>query len=66
MLPGRMMHLASASDPNGTCTVLVSTNLGSADWTSLGVAKEFASGLYLFIDAQTTNSPQRFYRFCSP
>jgi hypothetical protein len=66
MLPGRLIQLASASDPNGTNTVLVSTNLGFADWTSLGVATEFTSGLYLFTDAQATNSPQRFYRIRSP
>ena len=66
VLPGRLTQLAFASDPNGTNTVLVSTNLGSADWTSLGVATEFTSGLYLFTDAQATNSPQRFYRIRSP
>jgi hypothetical protein len=66
MLPGRLIQLASASDPNGTNTVLVSTNLGSADWMSLGVATEFTPGLYLFTDAQATNSPQRFYRVRSP
>jgi hypothetical protein len=64
--PGRMVQLAFASDPNGTNTVLVSTNLGSADWMNLGVATEFTSGLYLFTDAQATNSPQRFYRIRSP
>jgi N-acetylneuraminic acid mutarotase len=66
MLPGSLMQLTSASDPNGTTTVLVSTNLESADWTSLGVAREFTSGLYMFTDAQATNSPQRFYRIRSP
>lgn len=66
MLLGRLMQLVFASDPNGTITVLVSINLELADWTSLGVATEFTSGLYLFTDAQATNNPQRFYRIRSP
>jgi hypothetical protein len=52
----------------GTNTVLGATSpaLPLTDWTPLGIAREFAPGLYVFSDSQQTNGTQRFYRVRSP
>lgn len=43
---------------------LASTNvsLPLSNWTALGSVTEISPGQFQFTDAQTTNSPQRFYR----
>lgn len=49
-------------------SVLGTTNLALpvSKWTVLGVATEVSRGQFKFIDSETTNSPQRFYRVRSP
>jgi hypothetical protein len=49
-------------------TVLATTNLGLplSNWDVLGAPTETPPGQYQFTDAQTTNSPSRFYRVRSP
>jgi len=60
-------HLAFAGAPQGTFTVIASTNVGLADtnWTELGTPTQTMYGLYEMTDS-TTNLPQRFYRVRSP
>ena len=67
-LPGGAFQFAFTGAPNGTNTVLTTTNpaLPVSNWTELGVVPEFPSGLFVFTDAQATNYPQRFYRVRSP
>ena len=50
------------------CTACSTTNLvlPLTNWTVLGVAMELPPGQYQFNDPQATNSPQFFYRVCSP
>jgi formylglycine-generating enzyme required for sulfatase activity/N-acetylneuraminic acid mutarotase len=66
--PGGAFQLAFTSNPNGTNTVLTTTNvtLPLANWTVLGVVPEFSPGLFLFTDTQATNNTRRFYRLRSP
>jgi hypothetical protein len=51
-----------------TNTVLATANpaLPSSSWTVLGVAPEFAPGLFFFSDPEAASNPQRFYRVRSP
>jgi hypothetical protein len=67
-LPGGAFQFAFTGVPNGTNTMLATTNLASqlSNWTKLGVAPEFAPGLFLFSDPQATNHSQRTYRVRSP
>jgi hypothetical protein len=37
-----------------------------ANWTVLGVALEFSTGLFVFSDPQAANGPKRFYTVRSP
>lgn len=62
--PGGAFQFAFTGAPNGTNNVLATKNpaLPLSDWAVLGVAPEFAPGLFVFSDSQAANSPQRFYR----
>jgi N-acetylneuraminic acid mutarotase len=68
MLPGGAFQFAFTRAPFSTNTVLATTNLALVltNWTVLGVAPEFSSGLFLFTDQQATNKPQCFYGVRSP
>ena len=65
---GGAFQFAFTGAANGTNTVLAATNpaLPSSNWAVLGVAPEFAPGLFFFSNPQAANSPQRFYRIRSP
>jgi hypothetical protein len=67
-LPGGAFQFAFAGAPNGTNTVLTTTNLALplSNWTVLGVAPEFSSGLFEFADAAATSHAQRFYGVRTP
>ena len=67
-LPGGAFQFAFTGVPNGTNTMLATTDLGLqlSNWTKLGVVPEFAPGLFLFSDPQATNHSQRIYRVRSP
>jgi hypothetical protein len=67
-LPGGAFQFAFTGAANGTNTLLAATNLALplANWTVLGVAPEFSTGLFVFSDAQAAGNPQRFYRIRSP
>jgi hypothetical protein len=67
-LRGGVFQFAFAGAPNRTNAVLATTNpaLALTNWTLLGVAPEFAPGLFLFTDPQATNHSQRIYRVRSP
>ncbi len=68
-LPGGAFQFAFTGAANGTHTILAAANLAAplSNWTALGVAPEFSPGLFLFTNAQGTNShPQQFYRVRSP
>jgi hypothetical protein len=62
------VQFAFTSTANQTNTILAATTPASplTDWTTLGVATEFAPGLYVFSDPQVTNIPERFYRVRVP
>jgi hypothetical protein len=57
-----------AGNPNASYSVLATTNLTTPliDWTVLGAATLISNDLFQYIDAHTTNYPQRFYRLSSP
>lgn len=57
-----------AGTPKAGYTVIATTDLSlpEVNWTVLGPATEYASGLFQFIDVQTSNSSMRFYRVRSP
>ncbi len=55
------LHLAGG--PNRTCIIQVSTNLTS--WSPVFTNTTATSGTFDFIDSQSTNSAQRFYRAVS-
>jgi len=67
-LPDGTFQLVYTNLPFGTNTVLTSTDMTvpSTNWTALGSGVEVSPGQFLFIDPQTTNIPQRFYRIGSP
>jgi len=56
------------STPGASFAALATTNLSLSlsNWTVLGTAAEISPGQFRFIDPQTTNTPQRFYRLRSP
>jgi hypothetical protein len=66
--PGGAFQFAFTAAPNGTNTVLTTTDpaLPLSNWTPLGVVPEFSPGLFRFSDPQVANDPQRFYRVRSP
>jgi hypothetical protein len=65
---GRGFQFAFAAAPNASNTVLTFPDPGlpAAGWTVLGTASEFAPGLFLFTEPQTTGTGPRFYRIRSP
>jgi N-acetylneuraminic acid mutarotase len=67
-LPGGAFQFVFTGAPNGTNTVLATTNpaLPLVNWTVLGVVPEYSAGLFVFSDPQAVNSPQRFYSIRSP
>ncbi len=66
--PGGAFQFTFPGNPNGTNTVLATTNvaLPVTDWTPLGSVGEIEPGLYWFTDSQATNYPYRFYQVRSP
>jgi N-acetylneuraminic acid mutarotase len=67
-VPSGAFQFAFTGAANGTNTVLAATNpaVPLANWTVLGVAPEFSTGLFVFSDAQAAGGPQRFYCVRSP
>lgn len=67
-LPGGAFRFAFIGAANGINTVLTTTNpaLKLTNWTVLGVAPQFAPGLFAFSDPQAANNRQGFYRIRSP
>jgi WD40 repeat protein len=63
-LPGGALQFAFTGVPNGTNTMLTTTDLALplSNWMELGVVPEFAPGLFLFTDPQAKNHSQRVYR----
>ncbi|HSY17434.1 MAG TPA: LamG-like jellyroll fold domain-containing protein [Candidatus Acidoferrales bacterium] len=61
---GGNFGLNFSGSSNATYSVWASTNLTSWDW--VGPATEAAPGHYQYLDATTTNYPQRFYRASAP
>jgi hypothetical protein len=57
-----------AGTPKTGYSVLATTDLSLplANWTVLGQATEYASGLFQFVDTKTSNNSQHFYRVKSP
>ena len=57
-----------AGTPSAGYSVMGTTNvsLPLANWTVLGLATEYSSGLFQFVDTQTSNNSRRFYRVRSP
>jgi hypothetical protein len=62
--PDGAFQFAFTAVAHGTNTVLGATNPAGplTNWTVVGLATEFAPGLYVFSDTQQTNGTQRFYR----
>jgi alpha-tubulin suppressor-like RCC1 family protein len=56
--------LRFAGGPYWTYRVWSSTNL--VNWEPLGTAEEFQPGQFRYLDADSTNRPQRFYKAGSP
>jgi hypothetical protein len=67
-LPSGTFQFVFTGAAHVTNTVLSATNaaLPLLNWTVLGVAPEFSPGLYLYIDPQAANNPQRFYSVRAP
>ena len=67
-LPDGAFQFAFTGAAHGTNTVLATTNpaASGANWTVLGLGREFSPGLYLFSDPEAANNPQRFYSVRSP
>jgi hypothetical protein len=63
-LPEAQFQFSFTSNPGLSYGVLAATNLAGplSNWTVICSATEIAPGQYLFVDAATTNAPQRFYR----
>ncbi|HUA39555.1 MAG TPA: LamG-like jellyroll fold domain-containing protein [Candidatus Sulfopaludibacter sp.] len=57
-------NLNFSGSSNATYSVWSSTNL--TNWINIGAAPEANPGQYEFIDIDTTNSPQKFYRISAP
>ena len=53
-------NLNFIGNSNATYSIWAGTNL--VNWDKIGTATESSPGQYQFIDATTTNWPQRFYR----
>lgn len=66
-MPGQF-SFQFAGNSNASYSVLATTNLmlPLADWTVLGPAMLISNNLFQYLDAQTTNYPQQFYRLRSP
>lgn len=64
--PGQLC-LQFNGGPNGSYTVLTTTNLGLSlsNWTSLGPAALLSNNIYQLIDSHATNAAQ-FYMLKSP
>jgi len=61
---GGSFGLNFSGSSNATYSVWASTNLSA--WDLVGPATEAAPGQYQYLDAATTNYPQRFYRASAP
>lgn len=67
-LPNGAFQFAFTNTPGLCLSVVGTTNLALpfTNWTALGSVPEIAPGQYQFMDLQTTNLPQRFYRVTQP
>lgn len=63
-LTGAGFNLRFAGGPYWTYRVWGSTNL--VNWELLGAAEEFQPGQFRYLDTDSTNWPQRFYKAGSP
>jgi hypothetical protein len=61
---GGNFGLNFSGSSNATYSVWASTNLTTWDW--VGSASETAPGQYQYLDGNTINNPQRFYRASAP
>ncbi len=68
MLGNGVLQFAFSNTPNGSFTVLCTTNLSLpwSNWTVVGAPSNMASGLFQFTSQPTTNDPQLFYGVRSP
>ena len=66
--PGGDFNLTFNAAPGMAHTILTITDPSStmSKWTVLGVAPEFAPGLFIFTDTQSGTGAQRFYGVRSP
>jgi hypothetical protein len=63
---GSGLHVTGLGMANLTYTILMSTNLASTNWTTVGSATADSGGNFQFTDATSLPSPQRFYRASWP
>jgi hypothetical protein len=68
MLSSGPCQFGFTNTPGLGFTVLAATDatVPWSNWTVLGSVTEVSPGQYQFADSQATNTPQRFYRVCSP
>jgi hypothetical protein len=68
ILANGFFQFAFTNSPGAVFSVRSSTNvlLPASNWTPSGTVSEVTPGQFQFIDSQTANSPQRFYRVSSP
>jgi len=60
--PNSGIKLSLKGGYNSTYVLLFATNLTSGPWQPVATNKLGLAGIWQFIDTQSTNSPQRFYR----
>ena len=67
-LTNNSFRFAFTNSPCALFGVMTTTNLSlpMTKWTAVGGVQEIAPGQFQFVDAQTTNDVQRFYRVYSP
>ena len=62
-IPGAF-ELNFSGGTDATYSAYASTNL--LDWEWLGFAEPVSAGVYLYLDSEATNAPQRFYKVGAP
>jgi hypothetical protein len=55
-------QLTYTNTPGTTYTILTTTNLALANWTTLGTNTEISAGHFQFNDGQAATNKLRFYR----
>jgi hypothetical protein len=63
---GSGLQVIGTGTPNLTYSILMSTNLASTNWITVGSASADTNGNFRFTDASIPPSPQRFYRASWP